>query len=122
MIKQCTENETHQKVVTRHVWQDYVDEKKPLNESLLMQKENHGMRYTQLRGIERVSDELALKFGCMNLKKMTVKKWKTMTHLLIFRTKIQHMILNTLKRIKPQSYSMHNCGLSILTWLPSKLG
>ncbi|WZL74005.1 transposase [Clostridiaceae bacterium 35-E11] len=33
-------------------------------------KEKHGMRYTQYRGIKKVSDEAMLAFTCMNMKKI----------------------------------------------------
>ena len=39
-------------------------------------KEKHGMRYTQYRGLAKVRMELNLLFGCMNLKKMAVWKWR----------------------------------------------
>lgn len=37
-------------------------------------KEKHGMRYTQLRGLERVKMQVTLTFACMNLKKLAT--WK----------------------------------------------
>lgn len=39
-------------------------------------KEKHGMRYTQYRGRAKVEMELDLLFGCMNLKKLAIWKWR----------------------------------------------
>ncbi|NLB91712.1 MAG: hypothetical protein GX786_10910, partial [Clostridiales bacterium] len=35
-------------------------------------KEKHGMRYTTLRGLERVTNSIKLIFAAMNLKKMAM--------------------------------------------------
>ena len=37
-------------------------------------KEKHAMRYTQLRGLQRVKMQVTLTFACMNLKKLAT--WK----------------------------------------------
>lgn len=37
-------------------------------------KEKHGIRYTQLRGLKKVTMHVALTFACMNLKKLA--KWR----------------------------------------------
>ena len=39
-------------------------------------KEKHGMRYTQYRGLAKVTMELTLLFACMNLKKLAMWRWK----------------------------------------------
>lgn len=39
-------------------------------------KEKHGMRYTQYRGLAKIKMELNLLFGCMNLKKLSIWKWR----------------------------------------------
>lgn len=92
-LNECTKSKTHQKLVTRHVWQDYVDEAQHLRHENMVKgaykrrketiervfadaKEQHGMRYTRLRGIDRVTTEVTLKFACMNLKKMAKRLWK----------------------------------------------
>lgn len=42
-------------------------------------KEKHAMRYTQLRGLQKVKMQVTLTFACMNLKKLaTWKKRKGM--------------------------------------------
>ena len=37
-------------------------------------KEKHAMRYTQLRGLQKVKMQVTLTFACMNLKKLAT--WK----------------------------------------------
>lgn len=39
-------------------------------------KEKHNMRYTQYRGLAKVTAEATLRFACMNLKKLANWKWK----------------------------------------------
>ena len=40
-------------------------------------KVKHGLRYTQLRGLAKVTVQVTLTFACMNLKKLA--KWKRRT-------------------------------------------
>lgn len=89
--EQCTSNKDFNKLITRHIWANYLDEAEairhtPLWETLYPQrsetiervfgdaKEKHGMRYTQLRGLKKVKMQIYLTFACMNLKKLA--KWK----------------------------------------------
>lgn len=86
-LKQCTESKNHVKVVTRHVWEEYMEKVEDIRHTSGMReiyklrsetiervfadaKEKHGMRYTQYRGIKKVKMELNLLFACMNLKKL----------------------------------------------------
>ena len=39
-------------------------------------KEKHGMRWTTLRGLEKLSMQAMLTFGAINLKKMANWTWK----------------------------------------------
>lgn len=90
---QCTESTNHVKVVTRHVWERYMEEaedirhtkgikeiyqkrKESIERVFADAKEKHGMRYTQYRGLAKVKMELSLLFSCMNLKKMADWKWR----------------------------------------------
>jgi transposase len=90
-LKQCTESESHQKVVTRHIWEEYMELAEDVRHSprgkeiysLRSQtiervfadaKEKHAMRYTQYRGKARLKMQVLLTFACMNLKKLA--KWK----------------------------------------------
>lgn len=39
-------------------------------------KEKHGMRYTHLRSLAKITMEVTLIYACMNLKKMANQLWK----------------------------------------------
>lgn len=86
-INQCTQSRNHQKVVERHIWQDYLDEANHQRHTKLNRevyklrsetierrfgdaKEKHGMRYTKYRWLQKNADHTMLIFACMNLKKM----------------------------------------------------
>ena len=88
----CTENKNHTKLVIRHVWEEYIEKVEDIRHSdgireiyskrsetiervFADAKELHGLRYTQYRGLAKLKMELALKFACMNLKKLAI--WKT---------------------------------------------
>lgn len=81
------------KTVTRHVWQDYIERSEGIRLSprgkaiyelrsqtikwvFIDAKEKHGMRYTNHRGLDWVSNWVRLKFAAMNLKKLAVWHWK----------------------------------------------
>lgn len=89
----CTENRECQKTVTRHIWEDYIEQAEDIRHSpqgkesyrLRSQtierifadaKEKYGMRYTPYRGLKRVSMWVRLKYAAMNLKKLAMWKWK----------------------------------------------
>ena len=80
-----------QKTVTIHVWEQYMElvedyrhtkkysdiyklRKETIERVFGDAKEKHGMRYTNYRGLAKVTAETALRFACMNLKKLA--KWK----------------------------------------------
>ena len=86
-LSQCTLSRDHVKVVTRHVWEDYMETCEDIRHTLGMKelysqrkqtierlfgtaKENHGFRYTQLVGKARMEMKVGLTFACMNLKKL----------------------------------------------------
>jgi len=83
----CTRSSNATKVVTRHVWQDYMDMAEDFRLTLGMRdvyrrrketiervfadaKEKHAMRYTHYRGKVKLKFEIGMTFACMNLKKM----------------------------------------------------
>ncbi|OCA88381.1 transposase [Bacillus sp. FJAT-27225] len=93
-LSKCTESKDHQKVVTRHIWQGYVEEMdhlrhhsdvKPIYEKrketiervFADAKEKHGMRWTTLRGLKKLSMQAMLTFAAMNLKKLASWTWKS---------------------------------------------
>ena len=86
-LGQCTASKNHVKVVTRHVWEEYMETCEDIRHTLGMKdlyshrketierifgtaKENHGFRYTQMYGKARMTMKVALTFACMNLKKL----------------------------------------------------
>ena len=88
---QCTESKNCQKVVTRHVWEEYMERAEDVRYSpkgkeiyamraqtiervFADAKEKHFMRYTHFRGLARLKMQVLLTFACMNLKKLA--KWK----------------------------------------------
>lgn len=93
-LSRCTESKKHQKMVTRHIWEAYLEiaedyrygignkelykERSQTIERVFADaKERHGMRYTLKRGLAKVRDEVMLIYACMNLKKLA--KWKKTT-------------------------------------------
>ena len=97
-LSQCTESKTHTKVITRHVWEPYMELSEDIRHTEGMRelyskrketierifgtaKENHGFRYTQMYGKARMIMKVALTFACMNLKKLAriQKKWDLIT-------------------------------------------
>lgn len=92
-LARCTESKDHQKVVTRHIWQEYVEEadhlryhaevkeiyakrKETIERVFADGKEKHGMRWTTLRGLKKLSMQATLTFAAMNLKKMANWTWQ----------------------------------------------
>ncbi|MDF9867217.1 hypothetical protein OKW22_000786, partial [Bacilli bacterium PM5-3] len=78
---------TKEKVITRHVWTEYVEEvehirhtnkwkeiyplrKQTIERAYAECKENNGLRYTRLKGIKKNQNQSWLIFACHNLKKM----------------------------------------------------
>ena len=91
----CTKSKNFTKVVTRHIWSDYVEmaeearhtqicrrmykaRKETIERVFADAKEHHGMRYTRYRGLAQVQNWVKLKFAAMNLKKYATRRWKDM--------------------------------------------
>jgi transposase len=91
-LKQCTESKTHMKTVTRHVWEDFVEQaeanrytegireyyplrKETIERDFGLAKELHGFRYTQMFGKAGMEMKAALTYACLNLKKLAKKRW-----------------------------------------------
>ena len=92
-LAQCTQSRDHVKVVTRHIWEPYMEICEDIRHTLGMKelyshrketierifgnaKENHGFRYTQMYGKVRMEMKAGLTFACMNLKKLAKIKAK----------------------------------------------
>jgi len=89
----CTESKNFTKVVTRHVWEGYLERaeefrhapegkatyarrKETIERVFGDMKEKHGGRYTHMRGLPRVTAWVGFKFAAMNLKKLACWGWK----------------------------------------------
>ncbi len=92
-LEKCTMSKDHVKVVTRHVWEEYMEQCEDIrhtvgNKEIYEQrketierlfgtaKENHGLRYTQYLGKARMEMKIGLTFTCLNLKKLAKMKRK----------------------------------------------
>ena len=88
----CGANESGQRILTTHIWQEYLDlvehlrktergkelyamRKETIERVFADAKEKHAMRYTNHRGLARVSAWVRLKYAAMNLKKIAIWKW-----------------------------------------------
>jgi len=88
----CTENSNNEKLVTKHIWSDYLEKvedyrhtygirelydkrKETIERVFADAKEKHSMRFTYYRGLSQVSKWVRLKFAAMNLKKFAIHKW-----------------------------------------------
>ena len=89
----CGANEKGQKLLTTHIWQEYLDiveqlrktergkaiyemRKKTIERVFADAKEKHAMRYTHHRGLAAVTRWVRLKYAAMNLKKLAEWSWK----------------------------------------------
>ena len=91
--EQCTKSKNHQKVVFRHIWEEFkeqADENRytqnwkdnyPLRKETVERtfgdcKEEHGLRFTRIRGLLKNEQNTTMIFACHNLKKMANWRWK----------------------------------------------
>ena len=105
-LSKCTESRDHAKLITRHVWEEYMEvvedirhtignrqiyqlRKETIERIFGTAKEQHGFRYTQYVGKERMEMKAGLTFACMNLKKLAKilekRGWNTARFLLILK-------------------------------------
>lgn len=94
LINQCTHSKNKTKVITRHLWQNFMDEAEEIRHTDKFKviykqrketiervfgdcKENHGLRYTRYKGLQKNQNYSWLTFGCHNLKKMALWSWKS---------------------------------------------
>ena len=90
--EQCTKSKNNQKVVTRHIWEEYKEQMNenrytknwkdnyPLRKETVERtfgdcKEQMGLRYTRYRGLQKNDQYSTLIFACHNLKKMAL--WRS---------------------------------------------
>lgn len=89
---QCTHSKNHVKVITRHVWEDSLEEaaeirygkgfkdiygqrKETIERVFADDKENHCLRYTRVRGLQKNRANASMIFACHNLEKLA--RWKS---------------------------------------------
>ncbi|SEH62264.1 Transposase DDE domain-containing protein [Halobacillus karajensis] len=89
LLTQCTQNQNHQKTITRHVWEEdkeqvrlnrlsnegkwiYRMRKEKVERSFADSKELHGLRYCRLRGKEKVKEQALMTAACQNMKKIAL--------------------------------------------------
>ena len=92
-LSQCTNSINHVKVITRHIWEDYMEVCEDIRHTVGMKalydlrketierifgtaKENHGFRFTNMIGNARMRMKAGLTFACINLKKLAKMKAK----------------------------------------------
>lgn len=91
-LNQCTKSKNHQKTVTRHVWEEYMElaeeirstdlwkeiypkRKETIERVFADDKENHCLRFTRIMGIKKNGQQAALIFACHNLQRMARWRW-----------------------------------------------
>lgn len=109
---QCTQSQTMQKSVTRHVFSEYLEEaehlrhtpenkmiykarKETIERVFADLKEKQGLRYTRLRGIRNLKRQALLAFACHNLRKLAKRVWKPRKRASIF----DHLMIYNIKKI-----------------------
>ncbi|MBM7705570.1 hypothetical protein JOD03_000453 [Chryseomicrobium aureum] len=87
VLQNCTQAAKPQKLIQRHIWEDYLElsedlrhhheikevynrRKETIERVFADAKEKHGMRWTTLRGIKKLSMQAMLTFAAMKLKKL----------------------------------------------------
>ncbi len=91
-LYKCTGSKDHKKVVTRHVWAEYMEKveeirhrkeskevyarrKESIERVFAVAKEHHNMRYTNQIGKEAMELKVALTLACINMKKLANMRW-----------------------------------------------
>ena len=122
--EQCTRNKNCQKIITRHIWEEY---KEQANENRYTQnwkdnypqrketiervfgdcKEQHNLRFTRIRGLLKNEQNTTIIFACHNLKKMANWRWKTSAN----KSRIRQIINKILQIAKKEAYYFLNIPL-----------
>ena len=125
----CTSSKNFQKVVTRHVWEEYREEvmdeirhtpewkeiyprrKESIERVFADCKEHHTLRYTRLRGLQKNQHQSLMIFACYNLKRMSRWRWKSISKTV--QNLIKSTILNYFKK-KEKRYLFISTTLSTI--------
>lgn len=87
LLEKCTHSKKHQKVITRHIWEDskeqiaknrltksgkflYKKRKETIERSFADAKQLHGLRYCRFRGKQKVLEQALITAACQNMKKI----------------------------------------------------
>lgn len=121
----CTQSKKHQKIVTKHIWTDYLElaedyrhtdtykelygrRKETIERVFADAKEKYGMRYTLYRGLAQVTKWVRFKFAAMNLKKLALRKAKEPSPGLIYYNfaKLFEFALQIFRLYKEPAFSL----------------
>lgn len=92
-LDKCTKSKNHQKIISRHVWEDYLERAEEIRHSdtfkeiypkrketveriFAEDKENHNLRFTRLRGLEKNRKQGLMIFSVHNFLKIARWSWK----------------------------------------------
>ena len=94
LLNVCTSNKNFKKVIHRHIWENdlgevehlrhrhdvkqiYAKRKETVERVFPDAKEKHGMRWTNLRGLKKLSMQAMLIYNAMNFKKLANWTWNS---------------------------------------------
>lgn len=128
LLSVCTTSKNRQKVVTRHIWKDYLEQCEDIRHQRGMKelyqhrketierlfgtaKEYHNLRYTREKGKSKMEDKVGLTLACLNLKKR-VKRMVGEPFYFVqmrwFKHGNSHFYLKTLKKTNTKSMFVFN--------------
>lgn len=117
--EKCTRSKKCVKVVTRHIWEEYKEQANenrytklwkdnyPLRKETIERtfgdcKEQHGLRFTRVRGLLKNEQNATMIFACHNLKKMANWRWKKSSNngiISLILAKIEKIIRIKIKKV-----------------------
>ncbi len=117
--EQCTKSKNCVKVVTRHIWEEYKEQANenrytklwkdnyPLRKETIERtfgdcKEQHGLRFSRVRGVLKNEQNATMIFACHNLKKMAIWRWKKFSDngiISLILVKIEKIIRIKIKKV-----------------------
>ena len=117
--EKCTRSKNCVKVVTRHIWEEYKEQANenrytklwkdnyPLRKETIERtfgdcKEQHGLRFTRVRGLLKNEQNATMIFACHNLKKMANWRWKKSSNngiISLILAKIEKIIRIKIKKV-----------------------
>ena len=117
--EKCTRSKKCVKIVTRHIWEEYKEQANenrytklwkdnyPLRKETIERtfgdcKEQHGLRFTRVRGLLKNEQNATMIFACHNLKKMANWRWKKSSNngiISLILAKIEKIIRIKIKKV-----------------------